>query len=131
MVTPYRETREILFVEDDATVRELFATTLRGAGFSVVEAPLVEIALDQLRRRVPDLIVLDLGMPPGHLSGTELLATLRENPDWTRIPVVIVSAIGDLLNPDIVARLDVRAVFPKPLVSGADLVNSIRAILGE
>ena len=122
--------REILFIEDDDALRELFATTLREAGFSVVETPAAELALGHLRRHTPDLIVLDLGMLPGRMSGTELLAELRETPEWARIPVIVVSGFGDVLNPDIVSGLDVRAVFLKPEVSGAVLVDTSRRILG-
>jgi two-component system, cell cycle response regulator DivK len=122
--------REILFIEDDEGLRELLAATLREAGFSVVETPGAEMAVGHLRRHTPDLIVLDLGMPPGRMSGTELLAELREAPEWARIPVIVVSGFGDLLNPDIVTGLGVRAVFVKPEVSGAVLVDTSRRILG-
>src|SRR5262245_30331423 len=67
---------EVLFVEDDDTLRGLYAECLREAGFTVREARLAEEGLHALRRAAPDLVLLDLAMPHGEMSGTELLARL-------------------------------------------------------
>jgi CheY-like chemotaxis protein len=121
--------REILFVEDNDQLRELYAGYLRDAGFSVVEVKLAETALELLGQRTPDLVLLDLGMPPGEMSGIEMLARLRENPAWAEIDVVILSGIGDQINPDLASRLRVGAVLAKAAVRGEGLVRVVRDIL--
>lgn len=121
--------RQVLFVEDDEYVRELFVSALRQAGIGVVEARLAEQVLDVLKVDIPALIVLDLGMPPGEMSGTEVLARLRENPAWAAVDLIVFSGMGDVLNPDVVRGLRVHSVFTKPTVTAQELVSTVQAIL--
>lgn len=117
---------EVLFVEDDDAVRALFAEALREAHFRVTEHRRAEDVLPELGRPAPDVVVLDLGMPPGTLSGTELLARLRETPAWQTVAVIILSGFGDVLNPDVAARLGVREIFTKSQVTPRELVDAVR-----
>jgi DNA-binding response OmpR family regulator len=105
---------EILYVEDDDILRGLYAACLREAGFSVREARLAEEAFHAARCLPPDLVILDLAMPPGEMSGTEVLARLREDQAMAAIPIVLFSGLGDILNPDVVRSLRVAAVVTKP-----------------
>jgi len=123
--------RQVLFVEDDDYVRELFAGALRDAGITVTEAKLAEHVLDVLKVELPELIILDLGMPPGEMSGTELLARLRENPAWAALDLIVFSGMGDVLNPDVVRGLRVHTVFTKPTTTVHELVRTVQTILHE
>ena len=80
-------------------------------------------------RSRPDLILLDLGMPAGLMSGIEMLVRLRTVPEWARIPVVVLSALGDLVNPAIMARPNVSNVLSKTGIRRDDLVRLIGDIL--
>ncbi len=80
----------ILVVEDEGDTRELLKRTLEKAGFEVRAAENGRLALEQIRQRVPSLILLDLVMP--EMNGFELLAALREEPEWRDIPIVVVTA---------------------------------------
>lgn len=121
--------RQVLFVEDDDYVRELFASALREAGIAVTEARLAQHVLELLKVEIPRLVILDLGMPPGEMSGTELLARLRENPAWANLDLIVFSGMGDVLNPDVVRGLRVHSVFTKPTATVPELVRTVRAIL--
>lgn len=81
---------QILVVEDDASNREMLVRMLRKEGFSVVEAENGSHALEQLAIAKPSLILLDLMMPV--MDGFEFLKILRETPEVSRIPVIIVTA---------------------------------------
>jgi two-component system catabolic regulation response regulator CreB len=118
----------VLLVEDDDAVRGLFEDTLKNAGFSVRALPLASEAFEALRAGTPDVIVLDLGMPRGTLQGMELLARIRDVDTWRDIPVVILSAFGDVVNRDVTARLGVTAILGKPLVEVEELTRTIRRI---
>lgn len=120
--------KEILFVGDDDALREVLAESLREA-VSVSAVTVAADALEMLSRRTPDLILLDLGMSVGEMSGMELLARLRENVAWALIPVVVFSAIGDVINPDVTSRLGVRAVLTKSTHHRADVAVTIKRIL--
>lgn len=115
----------VLLVEDDPAVRAIFAETLQRAGFATVEAGSAEEALTLLERTLPSVILLDLGMPTGRMSGIEVLAKLRETATTARVPVVIVSGMGESVNPDVTTRLRVAATLTKP-VAPADLVREVR-----
>ena len=79
----------ILVVEDDASIRSIFATALRDEGYRVETAVDGHDALAQLGC-VPDLITLDLTMPS--MDGYEFLQRLRLLPLNALTPVLVVSA---------------------------------------
>src|SRR5690348_2150770 len=105
----------VMLVEDDDTVRAFFAEALETAGFSVRTVPRASETFDALRSGTPHVIVLDLGMPAGSLQGMEMLTQLREVDAWRDIPVIILSAFGDIVNRDVTRRLGVVAILAKPL----------------
>lgn len=117
---------QVLFIEDDDAVRETFATLLREASLTVSEEKFAEDGLRALTRGRPDVILLDLGMPVGHMSGIEMLARLRQVPQWVRIPVVVFSGFGDTVNPDVMARLNVSYLLSKAGVRGNELARLLR-----
>ena len=118
----------VLLVEDDDAVRAFFEDALRNAGFVVRSVPLAAETFDALRNGTPDVIVLDLGMPRGSLQGMEMLTQLREVDAWREIPVVILSAFGDVVNRDVTRRLGVAAILAKPLIEVGELTRTIRQI---
>jgi DNA-binding response OmpR family regulator len=118
----------VLLVEDDDAVRGFFEVSLRNAGFSVRSIPLASETFEALRAGTPDVIVLDLGMPRGSLQGMEMLTQLREVEAWRELPVVILSAFGDVVNRDVTRRLGVAAVLAKPLLEIEELTRTIREI---
>jgi len=119
----------VLYVEDEDDIRENFARELRQAGFEVVEERLAEAVFRSLDRCAPDLLLLDIIMPAGEMNGIEVLAQLREHDHWRDLPVIVLSAFGNHLNPDIMARLDVRAVLTKTDVTGTDVAQRIESVL--
>jgi len=70
-----KEKTHLLVVEDEPTIRQLFAALLTAAGYSVAEAVDGFAALEELRRKRPALILSDLNMP--RMTGFELLSVVR------------------------------------------------------
>ncbi len=83
----------ILVVEDEADLAELVAFNLRQSGYTTDAAGNGEAGLMAIRRRPPDLIVLDLMLPD--ISGTEVCRRLRDDPSTKRLPVVMLTARGE------------------------------------
>jgi signal transduction histidine kinase len=81
---------EVLIVDDDADSRRVASKFLDADDVRVREAEDGETALIQMRRRPPDVVVLDLMMPV--LDGFGVLAAMRADPLLTRVPVVVLSA---------------------------------------
>jgi len=82
----------ILVVEDEAAIRDMLAFTLEAAGFEVGLAANAEEAQAQLRRRQPDLLLLDW-MLPG-LSGVALAQRIRANNQLVHMPILMLTAKG-------------------------------------
>jgi CheY-like chemotaxis protein len=91
-------TRTILVVDDDAEIRESIADLLRDEGYEAIVASQGREALAQLRggQRVA-LIILDLMMPV--MDGWAFLEERARDADLKRIPVVVVSATPETLQP--------------------------------
>lgn len=90
-VQPETPQRSVLIVEDDPAIREALQSVLESEGHTAHTAANGGEALALLRRIArPQLILLDLMMPV--MSGWELLGLLRADPEFSSIPVVVVSA---------------------------------------
>jgi DNA-binding response OmpR family regulator len=120
---------KVLFIEDDADLRETLTMALRHAGLDVLEERLAESALQSIEMYTPDLLLLDIFMPPGEMSGAELLARLREDTRWHSVPVIVLSGLGDRLNPHVMRRLNVHAVLTKTAVTGTEVARKIEEVL--
>lgn len=82
----------VLVVEDDAAISHLIATTLTADGCDVQQVTSGDGVGPALRRRRPDLVVLD-AMLPG-IRGFEICAALKHSPTWSSLPIVMVSAVA-------------------------------------
>jgi CheY-like chemotaxis protein len=80
----------ILVADDEPDVAAYLSSVLEDAGMNVLVAHDGEEALRLIREQTPDLISLDLVMP--RKSGIKVLMELRRNREWSRIPVMIVTA---------------------------------------
>jgi DNA-binding response OmpR family regulator len=80
----------VMVVDDDVTVREVVVTYLRAAGYEVGEAADGESALEGMREKRADLVVLDL-MLPG-IDGLEVCRRIRARGD--DVPVIMLTALG-------------------------------------
>jgi PAS domain S-box-containing protein len=111
--------RTALVVEDDVKSAELIRAQLEGEGFTVIHALTAEDALVLARQRPPSLITLDIMLP--QMDGWEFLALLKESEQLRRIPVVIVSIVGDATKG---FALGAAAVMQKP-VSRQQLADAL------
>jgi two-component system phosphate regulon response regulator PhoB len=80
----------VLLAEDDPDIRHLVSAKLLRSGFDVIETADVAEALAAIRRRRPDLVLIDLRMP--RLEGLEVLRELRADPGTARLPVIVLTA---------------------------------------
>ena len=113
----------VLLVEDEDRIASFVEKALRRRGFDVRRAGTGGEALDAVSADV-DIVVLDLGLPD--IDGLDVLRALRRS--WATLPVVILSARGDI--DDRVVGLDLGAddYVPKPFAID-ELVARIRARL--
>ncbi len=115
----------ILIVDDEANIRRMLGALLRAEGFEVAEAQGGNAALLHLDEVRPDLVLVDLVMPPG-LMGLETLGRLKER-DPT-LPVVMMSGKAQLNDAVQAIKLGAFQFLEKPLTPEAVLVT-IRSAL--
>ncbi len=82
----------VFVVDDDDQVRGFMHHLLTRAGYTVEEFGVGSTALDAIRERPPDLVLLDLMLPDA--SGNEILNQIRENPSTRLLPVVMMTGHG-------------------------------------
>jgi two-component system, OmpR family, phosphate regulon response regulator PhoB len=126
MQQPLAAGERILVVDDEPDIVALVAYHLAKAGFRVSTAANGSEALDQAKRDIPALIVLDLMLP--QLSGFDVLEALRRNDSTRGIAVLMLTAKRD--EPDRIRGLSLGAddYLTKPF-SPAELVLRVKAIL--
>jgi two-component system KDP operon response regulator KdpE len=110
-----------ILVEDEAQIRRFVRTALEAEGWSVHEAGTMKEGLIEAGTRMPDLIVLDLGLPDG--DGRDFIRDLRT---WSAVPIIVLSARAD--EKDKVEALDAGAddYLTKPFGVG-ELLARVRA----
>jgi len=91
--------RRILVVDDEPDVRTYLRMIFKDEGAEVIEAPDANQAMRLLKTERPDLMTLDLIMP--HKTGEKLYWELRKDPDFTGLPIVIVTGYARVETPAI------------------------------
>jgi CheY-like chemotaxis protein len=123
------QARRILLAEDDRFLRKAAEATLRQRGFCVLTAVDGEEALRVARSETPDLILLDLIMPK--MQGFEVLRILKEDPATARIPVIVLSNLGQEQDVRHALEAGAAAYYVKASLSLQDLVKRVEEALEE
>jgi DNA-binding response OmpR family regulator len=85
--------KQILIIEDDASVRLLLDKSLRARGYEVVACDDGLAGLTMLERLVPDLIIVDIMMP--RLDGMTFVKAIKGNDSTKPIPVIFLTSNND------------------------------------
>jgi len=116
-----------LVVEDDTGTRKMLSKMLEDYGLNVAEAGNGRIALDEVQKKPPSVIFLDLMMPV--MDGFEFLEELRKKPKWRSIPIVVITS-KNLTHADRL-RLNggVEKLIEKKSLEQNDFLKEVRYIL--
>jgi CheY-like chemotaxis protein len=118
--------RIILSVEDNRTNQRLMLRRLRILDAQVVPVHDARSCLEFLARSTPDLILMDIGLPD--MDGLSLARTIKDDPRWRHIPIIVVSAHATLEHQASSRELGCMDFFSKP-VNFARLMETIRGLL--
>jgi two-component system chemotaxis response regulator CheY len=102
----------VLLVDGDADTREMYALALTAAGFVVLHARDGADALRCASKSRPDVIVTDVQLP--RMDGVTLMSCLQADVRTAGIPVIVVTAIGDVATRVRTASASAAAFLPKP-----------------
>jgi DNA-binding response OmpR family regulator len=115
----------LLVIEDEDRIRELLTWILLTSGYAVTATDSALGTSVLLRKIKPDVVLLDIGLP--YESGVSLLRSLKTDRETAGIPVVIVSAIPEVLTAE--RRAMAAAVVKKPFTADQVLEAVRRALL--
>lgn len=115
----------VLIVEDDRVNAELVKRTLLTKEYEVILAGNGQEALEAIKKKVPDLILLDVQMPV--MDGYTFIMKKNSDPAITSIPVIVLTA--EKKTEPLFKRHKVRAYLLKP-IDTADMLAKIQAIIG-
>ena len=113
----------VMIVDDEGPILRVLKPSLAAAGYEVVDADNGRDALTLAAQQIPDVIVLDLGLPD--MDGKDVILALRK---WTQVPIIVLSARE--AEAERIAALDTGAddYVVKPFHTG-ELLARVRAAL--
>jgi two-component system KDP operon response regulator KdpE len=120
--------KKILVVDDDPELRLALGIRLEDNNYELVFAEDGVQSLYQTRMHMPDLILLDLGLPAG--DGFSVLGHLRANHQFCLIPVIVVSGRDRFANRERALTCGAKAFLQKPVDSNL-LLSVIRQVLDQ
>jgi len=123
---PDESAGRVFVVDDDDQVRGLMRRLLTRAGYAVEDFGVGATALDAIRERPPDLVLLDLMLPD--VSGNDILAQIRENPSTRLLPVVMMTGHGTRDDRLRAQRTGVTDFLTKP-VAADELLPRVKSLL--
>jgi DNA-binding response OmpR family regulator len=118
--------KKILIVDDEQINLEFFEVMLSKLGFVVEKASDGVEALEKVKRFYPDVIMLDNIMP--RMSGWEVTKTLKSDPKFREIPIIMFSALDDVKDKVAGFELGVDDYITKPY-NFSEVLARIRAVL--
>lgn len=114
---------KILLVDDETNLRRLVGSYLRAEGYEVAEASDGEQAVETVRKRSPDLVILDIRMP-----GMDGIETLREIRSFSDVYVIMLTARTEEADKVIGLSVGADDYLGKPF-SPRELVARVKAVL--
>jgi DNA-binding response OmpR family regulator len=113
---------KLLLVDDDPQILDVVRTLLEPWGFNLTLLDDPQQFWDTLEQTAPDLLILDVEMP--ELSGIDLCQVVRNDPRWSELPVLFLSARTDIETIQSVFTVGADDYVSKPIV-GPELVARI------
>jgi len=119
--------KNILLVEDDAFLANIYKTKFEMEGFNVVVAEHGEAGLETARTKAPDLILLDILLPK--MDGFTVLKKLKEDEKTAGIPVILLTNLGQKDDVDKGLELGAADYLIKAHFKPSETVAKVRKIL--
>ncbi|MBT8415709.1 MAG: response regulator [Boseongicola sp.] len=118
----------VLLIEDEPNIIEAIRFILSRDGWRVDTHSDGETAVDAVRHRRPDLIVLDVMLP--NRSGYDILNDLRADAEFTDLPVLMLTARGQKKDRELAEKLGASRFMTKPFSNG-EVLETVRALVGQ
>lgn len=120
-------TQTILIIEDDKFLRDLITRKLTQEGYKISEAIDGEEGFKKIKDEKPALVLLDLILPG--IDGFEVLTRIKDAPELSKIPVMIISNLGQGEDIERAKKLGVIDYVVKAHLTPNEIVEKVRSIL--
>ena len=117
---------KVLIVEDDPDIVDILSYNLKQADLKVTSVPDGSSALAEVKRRLPDLILLDLILPK--VDGLEVCRLLKGEPETKNVPIIMITAKGEEVDRIVGLELGADDYIIKPF-SPREVVLRVRSVL--
>jgi DNA-binding response OmpR family regulator len=118
--------KKILIVDDEPSIIVALQFLMEQNGYQTLVAFSGEEAMETITEYRPDLILLDIMLPV--VDGFEVCQRVRENPEWSNIRIVLVTALGSDVNVTKGLSLGADAYIIKPF-SNAEILAKVKELL--
>ncbi len=119
--------KRVLLIEDEPNIIEAIRFILSRDGWRVDTHSDGQTAIDAIRKRAPDLIILDVMLP--NRSGYDILHDLRDSSDTRTVPVLMLTARGQKKDRELAERLGASRFMTKPFSNG-EILSTVRELAG-
>ena len=123
--------KNILLVEDDSFLIDIYGTKLKEAGFSVQVAIDGKGVLKKIKEKgnMPDLVLLDIVLP--NFNGWEILRKIRRDDELKTLKVVILSNLGEKQEIEKGLKLGATRYLVKAHYTPSEVVEEVKKILNK
>lgn len=120
-------TKRVLLIEDEPNIIEAIRFILSRDGWAVDTHSDGSTALEAVRRRTPDIVILDVMLP--NRSGYDILQDIRADDGTRCLPVLMLTARGQKKDREMAERFGASRFMTKPF-SNAEVLSSVRELTG-
>lgn len=118
---------KIAIIEDDQVINQMYRMKFEAAGFDVATASDGEAGVAMVEKFKPSIILLDLQMP--HMNGTEALEAIRKSSWGAKIPVIILTNLGEEEAPKSLRTLGIHSYIVKAELTPSQVVARVKEAL--
>ena len=121
--------QKILLIDDDQVFLKTTNDFLSSKGYKIFEAKDGEVGLKVAKEEKPDLILLDIIMP--NIGGMNFLKIRQDDEELKKIPVLVISNLGNMNTVNESLKLGVRGYIIKSDESLKTTVSTIESVMGK
>ncbi|WP_172296796.1 response regulator transcription factor [Pseudoruegeria sp. HB172150] len=118
--------KRVLLIEDEPNIIQAISFILSRDGWAVDTHADGRTAMDEIARRAPDLVILDVMLP--NRSGFDILADLRADPAMQALPVLMLTARGQTRDREMAERMGASRFMTKPFAN-AEVLEAVRELV--
>ncbi len=118
----------IVLVEDDTFLANIYKTKFEMEGFKVTVAEDGAAGVEEVKKRKPDLVLLDILLPK--MDGFQVLETLKKDPEVKSIPVILLTNLGQKDDVDKGLQMGAADYLIKAHFKPSETVDKVKKVLG-